>query len=85
MLQAGGDLDLAQESPAAQGGGELRMQHLDGDRPVVLQVLGEVHRCHAALPELALDGVALGESYTEGFEHIGHGCAARLARSPPSI
>ena len=43
-------------------GGELRAQHLDGDLAVVLQVLGEVHRGHAALAQLALDAVAVGQS-----------------------
>ena len=37
--------------------GELGMQHLEGDVAVVLEVVGEVDRGHAAAPELPLDAV----------------------------
>ena len=42
-------------------GGQLGVQHLEGDRPVVPEVLREVDRRHAAAPELALDRVAAGQ------------------------
>ncbi len=60
-LQLGRDLDLAQEALPADGLGQLGAQHLDRHPPIVLQVLGQVHRGHAARPELALDVVAVGE------------------------
>ena len=49
---------------------EFRTQHLYGDPAFVLEVLGEVHRGHAALTELALDAVAIGK---RGGETIAHG------------
>ena len=61
MLQVGGGLDLAQESLGADHGGELGAQHLDRDLAVVLEVVGEVDRGHAARAELALDAVAVGQ------------------------
>ena len=61
MLQAGGGLDLGEEALAADDGGELGVQDLDGDLAVVLEVLGEVDRGHAALAELALEAVAVTE------------------------
>ena len=61
MLQVGGGLDLGEEALGADDGGELGAQDLDGDLAVVLEVLGEVHRGHAARAELALDPVAVGE------------------------
>ncbi len=62
MLQVGGDLDLGQESLGAEHRGQLRPQHLDRDLAVVLQVLGEIDRGHAALAQLPLDAVAVGQS-----------------------
>ena len=42
---------------------------------IVLEVLGEVHRGHAAGAELALDAVAVGEGEAETIEGGGHGPA----------
>ena len=49
VLQVGGRLDLAEEPVGADDRGQLRPQDLDRDLAVVLEVLGEVHRRHAAL------------------------------------
>ena len=62
MLQSGSDFDLSEEPVAAQRGGQLRSEHLDRDLAVVSHVLGEVDRGHAALPELALEHVAVAKS-----------------------
>ncbi len=62
MLEPGGDLDLAEEPLGPERGGQLGPQHLHRDLAVVLDVLGEVHGGHAALPELALEPVAVAES-----------------------
>ena len=61
VLQVGDGPDLAQESLGADHGRQLRPQHLDRDLAIVLEVLGEVHRRHAALAQLPLDAVAVGE------------------------
>jgi hypothetical protein len=61
VLEIGGELDLLEEPLRADDGGQLGVQHLDGDVAVVLEVLGEVHRGHAARAELALEAVAVGE------------------------
>ncbi len=61
MLQVGRGLDLGQEPLGADRGGEFGAQHLERDVAVVLEVVGEVDGGHAALPELALDAVAVGE------------------------
>ena len=53
-------------------GGELRAQHLDGDLAAVLEVLGEIDRRHAALAELPLDAVAVGQGYLEAIMDLGH-------------
>ena len=57
MLQPGRELDLALEPLGAQDRRQLGMQHLQGDRPVVLQVVGQVDRGHAPAPELSLERI----------------------------
>ena len=46
---------------------QFGVQHLEGDRPVVPEVAGEVHGGHAAPPELALEHVAVGQRGAEGL------------------
>jgi Helix-turn-helix domain len=72
MGEASRQLDLSEESLGAQGGGQLRLQDLDGDPTVVLGVLRQIHRCHAARAELALDGVAALEGFGEAIQRSGH-------------
>jgi hypothetical protein len=71
-MWGGGDGDLAGEALGAEGGGELGAEDLEGDPAVVLQVLGEVDGGHAALAELPLDAVALGEGGLEAGHRVGH-------------
>jgi hypothetical protein len=61
MLQPRGELDLSKEALGPERHCQFGVQDLERDRPVVLQVLGEEHRGHAAAPELALKRIAVGE------------------------
>ena len=81
MLQAGCDLDLAEETLAAERGGELGPQHLERHLAPVPEVLGEVHRGHAAGADFPLDAVAVGEGGGEAGESLAHGVRAP-SRSP---
>ena len=65
MLQGRGGLDLAKKPLGADDGGQLGPQHLDRDVAIVLEILREIDRGHAALAELALDAVAVGEGHLE--------------------
>ena len=73
VLQPGGELDLALEALGAERGGELGEEHLEGDRAVVPEVLGEVDDGHAAAAELALERVAVGECVAQGCGGVGQG------------
>ena len=73
VLEVGGELDLGQEPLGADHGRELRAQQLERDLAVVLQVLREVHRRHAAGADLTFDPVAVGERYLEAVLQLGHG------------
>ena len=59
MRQPRGELDLAQESLAAERGGEVRMQHLERDVAAVFDVVREIDRRHAADAQLAADPIAV--------------------------
>ena len=62
---------------------QLGVQHLERDRPVVLQVAGEVDRGHAAAAELALDAVAVAERVGQcgGWAGGAHCCFGPSSRS----
>jgi hypothetical protein len=62
-------VDLALEALGAERGGELGEENLEGDGPVVAEVLREVDNGHAAAAELALEGVAVGEGVAEGVRN----------------
>jgi uncharacterized membrane protein YfcA len=88
MLQPGRQADLLEETFRSQGGGQVRMQHLEGDWPVMLEVAGEVDGGHAAVPQLALEDVSLEQGVGELRRNGGHtlnmlilllGCAGILA------
>ena len=59
MAEAGGRVDLAQESHGTQNGAEVRLQDLDRDLAAVLEVFREVDRCHAPMAQLSHDAVAV--------------------------
>jgi hypothetical protein len=75
--EVGGGLDLAQEPLGADRRRELRPQHLDRDPAMVLQVPGEIDGGHAALPQLPLEAVAIGESRGEAVRVGGHALQRR--------
>jgi hypothetical protein len=60
MLQARCGLDLLHEPLGAKHRGELGAQDFQCDLAIVLEILGKIHRCHAAGTEFFLNGVAVG-------------------------
>ena len=82
MLEIGGDLDLGEEAVAADDGGQLGVQDLDGDLAAVLQVLGEVDGGHAALAELAVEAIAVGEGIGEAVRRRWRSSRSRREPGP---
>ncbi len=78
MRKARCDLDLAYKPFGAERGGEFGPQHLHGHLALVLQVLGEIDRRHAASADLFLDGVAVGEGGFEAVKKVRHCVLALL-------
>ena len=65
-------LDLGEEALAAERGAELRVEHLDGDVAIVLEVVGEIDGRHATRAELPLDAVASGKGGEETVDQVVH-------------
>jgi hypothetical protein len=65
-------LDLGQKALRADDGRQLGLQNLEGDFPLVPEVVGQIDGGHAALPELALDPVAAFEGPVEEADGILH-------------
>ncbi len=68
VLEVGGDADLVEEPLRADDGREVGPQDLHGDVALVAQVLAEIDRGHAALAQLPLDAVVLGEGRGQAVE-----------------
>lgn len=73
VLEIGGRGDLCQESLSTEDRGQLRLQHLEGDVPVMSEILGERHRGHPTLAQSPLDSVAAFEGCVQAGYGVGHG------------
>jgi len=71
MVQACGDANLSQESLGTECGSEFGVQDLESDGTIVLQVPGEEHGPHSPAPDLALDGVTVGQRRLEVVQQLG--------------
>ena len=69
MLEPRGRTYLRQESLTAECGTEIGMQNLHGDIAVVPDVVRQVDSRHAALPDLVIDAVAVGQSFSKSGGH----------------
>jgi hypothetical protein len=52
VMELGGEADLVEKALPAEDGRQLGAEHLDGDFALVLEVVGEVDRGHAAPTDL---------------------------------
>ena len=72
VLEPGGELDFPLEPLGAHRRREFRMEHLEGDRAVVLDIARQKHGRHATAPELAFDLVATREGRPQAFNRCRH-------------
>src|SRR5688572_23512476 len=72
MLKVGRHLDFLHEPLAAEDGGELGLEHLDGDPAPVPDVAGKVDGGHGALADLSLDLVSSGKHCRQPIRDPGH-------------
>ena len=72
VLEVRGDLDLAEEPLDAEHGAELRIEHLERDVAIVLEVAREIDGRHAAAPDLALENVRGSKGFLELREEVAH-------------
>ena len=78
VLQRGGGLDLHHKPLGAEDRGELRLEDLEGDVAVVLEIAGQIDGGHAAPTELALDPISIGQSGGDRRGAIYHGSSGEL-------
>ncbi len=79
VLEVGRGLDLGQEALRAYDGREFGLENLDGDLAVVLEVLGQEDRGHAAFAELALNDVTVGQCRVQAVDgDMAHGQALHM-------
>jgi hypothetical protein len=72
VLELGGDPDLAQKPLGADRGGDLRIEHLDGDLPLVAAVSREVDERHTPASDLPLDDVTVAKDLLDLVEEFSH-------------
>src|SRR4029450_8664711 len=65
MLQIGRGLDLGEEAVRSNDRGQFGAEYLQGNLPIVPHIVGEIDGGHAALAQLPLDAVAVGEGGRE--------------------
>ena len=73
VLELGGHANFTVESLGTDRGAELRVQHLDGDLALMLEILREVDGGHAAGAELAFHAIPVGQSRLQSIESVAHG------------
>ncbi len=94
MLELRDHLHLAQEALRAHRLGNDGLKYLDRDRPMMAEVLGQVHDRHATSTDLALDpvatfqsgGQASGDVFAHGVTGIAGGPGSEvvaISGSPP--
>ena len=72
MVEPGRDLDLAEEAFGAEARGELRVQNLECDLAIVLEIVRQEHGGHAAPSHLALNAVSVGKRGLESGAKVSH-------------
>jgi hypothetical protein len=60
VVQFGRNLDFPEESFFAYGSGEFGPKDFYGHLAIVLDIVGQVHRCHAAGAKFPFNAVAVG-------------------------
>ena len=82
MLEVGGGLDLSEESLRTYHSREFRLEDLERNVAVVLEVLGQVHSGHASLAQLTLDGVTALEGCVQTGDGVGGDHAPKMRCDP---
>jgi hypothetical protein len=70
MAELSSDPDLVQEALSANGRGQVRPHHLEGDEAIMAKVAGQVDSCHSTFAQLALDGVATSQSVLDLVDNV---------------
>src|SRR5437879_775011 len=80
--QTGRGLDLAQEALDPEARSELRMEQLDRDAALQLEIVSQVHRRHAATADLAGNRVVVCDGGLETGEQTGQATLEGRVKTP---
>lgn len=72
MLKLRRRLDLGQKPLGAKRSGEIGMQDLDRNVAIMLEIVSEIYRGHAADPDLAGDSISALESSRKSWQDVAH-------------
>ena len=72
MLEPRCQADLTLETLGPHGRCQLGTQHLQRDPAVVPEIVGEIHRGHATLPQFALEPVSVCQAALELVAEVYH-------------
>lgn len=71
MVQVGGGRDLEEKALGPEGVDQFRTEDLYGDLTIMLEVMREIDRSHAACAKLAVEAVAIGQGVLKSGLEIG--------------
>jgi hypothetical protein len=80
MGETGRNLDLRQEAPTPERGGQLGLEHLHRDVAAMPEILRQVDGGHAATPDRPVQPVAIGQRGGQRFGDGGHARGAIHSR-----
>lgn len=82
VREARSQANLAYKAFASHRVGDLGAQHLDGHIPLVPEITGTIHGCHATGSNQRFDGVSTVEGGGQNGQRGGHGAAENTSRRP---
>jgi hypothetical protein len=77
MLEAGSEADLTLEALRAERGCKVHLQHLQGNRAIGFEIVGETDSSHTSSPHFTLELVAVAETFDELGGDVTHASGLR--------
>lgn len=72
MLEIRRDLDLGQKAIGSEHGTQFRIQNLERDLPIMLEIAGQINRGHTAGADQMIDSISGAQRIGELFTNIHH-------------
>src|SRR5262249_4357218 len=73
VLETGRESDLTEEAFRANGGGQVRVEHLERHRAIVSKVVRQEDSAHTTVTQLTLEAIAVSKGGLQTLLEVGHG------------